>query len=69
MAAATDLIEQLSSLSKQLNFVQDEEALATASTLTKKLDIALQKPEDAAIELSLSVGIVLLTDNDCLVLT
>jgi len=49
---ATSLIEELSSLSQNSGFATDATAQAQALGLTKKLTTVLQKPEDAALELS-----------------
>jgi len=53
---ATSLIEELSLLSKRSNFEADAPAKAHASALTNKLSRALQKPEDAAMEICFYVG-------------
>ncbi|KAF2865104.1 O-methyltransferase-domain-containing protein [Massariosphaeria phaeospora] len=51
MSEAIELIEQLSSLSRQPDFTENDGAHMSALHLAKKLEQALQKPEDAALEL------------------
>lgn len=53
---AISIIEELSSLSKKPNFNGDGPARARALALTNKLSRALQKPEDAAMEICFYVG-------------
>jgi hypothetical protein len=54
-SSATLLIEELSGLSTLADFSSDVGAQANALRLSKKLITALQKPEDAALELAIWV--------------
>ncbi|KAJ4345332.1 uncharacterized protein N0V89_011462 [Didymosphaeria variabile] len=56
MSEARNLIAQLTSLSQQSDFDTNAATLASTLHLAKQLQLATQKPEDAAIELCFHVG-------------
>jgi len=58
MSEAVKLIEELAALSKRPDFLGGGKAIGESLHLAKKLGLALQKPEDAAIELCFQVGLL-----------
>jgi hypothetical protein len=53
---SNDIIKEISALLQQPNAKNDPKLRAEALRLSRLLVQALQKPEDAALELALSVG-------------